>query len=467
VSRAEAKSDEHVLAARELATLEDAIGLDAREILATVERTQGELKTTRSQLQVARHDVGPARQLLGICEAAVARTRNEVDRSESQSVDLLRRLHRAMAVPGLWVAAVRTDGNPVEDDDGATGSALPVVPSSTAGLRELATKIVDLVQAPDQPVTHDGVRTALLRRRADLGAGWDAVSHHPELDLPLAVEVTGPLGQMPLAEAAVVAADQLRSKQGLLTAQQTDALRNLLQGLVAKEVAEKLHAAGELVDGMNDRLRQVRTTHGIGTTLRWRRRDDLPEDLAAMLELLSLRPDLRSPDEDTRLVAALSTRIADARASDPEADYRTLVARVLDYREWHRMQVVVHRPGMPDAVLSRRTPLSEGEKKIVSYQPLFAAVAASCDALAETAPDAPRFVLLDDAFAKVSEDNHPKLFGLLVDLDLDFIATSERLWGTHATVPELAITEVIRDADAGVIVLEHSSWDGQNRTEAP
>ena len=102
---------------------------------------------------------------------------------------------------------------------------------------------------------------------------------------------------------------------------------------------------------------------------------------------------------------------------------------------------------------------------IEAAQPLFAAVAASCDGLAEAAPEAPRFLLLDDAFAKVSEDNHPKLFGLLVDLDLDFIATSERLWGTYATVPELAITEVVRDARSGVILLEHARWDGTSRVE--
>ena len=76
-------------------------------------------------------------------------------------------------------------------------------------------------------------------------------------------------------------------------------------------------------------------------------------------------------------------------------------------------------------------------------------------------------MLLDDAFAKVSEDNHPKLFGLLVELELDFIATSERLWGTYSTVPELAITEVVRDAGSGVILLEHARWDGTQRVPAP
>jgi uncharacterized protein YPO0396 len=143
-----------------------------------------------------------------------------------------------------------------------------------------------------------------------------------------------------------------------------------------------------------------------------------------------------------------------------------LIARVLDYREWHSMTILLHRPGRNLERLSRRTALSEGEKKIVSYLPLFAAVAASCDGLAASAPDALRFVLLDDAFAKVSEDNHRKLFGPLVELDLDFIATSERLWGTHDTVPELAITEVIRDADLATIVLEHSRWDARRGTLA-
>jgi putative exonuclease SbcCD C subunit len=230
-------------------------------------------------------------------------------------------------------------------------------------------------------------------------------------------------------------------------------------------VAEKLHAAGDLIRRMNHRLDSVTTTHGIGVSLRWKRRDGLDPDLATMVDLLSKPPDLRTVEQDEALRAALSARLDQARKEDPDAAYRDLIGMVLDYRAWHEITLLLRRPGRADERLSRRTALSEGEKKIVAYLPLFAAVAASCDSLAESAADAPRFLLLDDAFAKVSEDNHPKLFGLLVQLDLDFIATSERLWGTHDTVPELAITEVIRDAGMGVIVLEHSRWDGATRTE--
>ena len=165
-------------------------------------------------------------------------------------------------------------------------------------------------------------------------------------------------------------------------------------------------------------------------------------------------------DENARLAAALSVRIDRARRDDPDATYRDLIARVLDYRAWHEMSVLVHRPGETPRQLARHPRLSEGEKKVVSYLPLFAAVAASCDALAERAPSAPRFLLLDDAFAKVSEDNHASLFGLLVDLDLDFIVTSERLWGTHASIPELSICEVVRDATMNTILLERAHWNG-------
>jgi hypothetical protein len=94
-----------------------------------------------------------------------------------------------------------------------------------------------------------------------------------------------------------------------------------------------------------------------------------------------------------------------------------------------------------------------------------AAAAASAAAHDPEGVGAPRLILLDDAFAKVSEDNHARLFGLLVSLDLDFVVTSERLFGTHASVPELAITEVLRDPDLRTIALVHYHWDGRHRTE--
>lgn len=461
---ADAARAAHRKEATRLATLEDSLGLPYRELLDSLQVSRSDLSIAGKALIRARDrllsatkaETNAARDL----KAAVERHQADEDRC----VAVLPVLRRAAEVPGLLAAARDTtagDDPFAEDDVAGAGPLLPAVPASAAGVRRLVGALRALLDGGGASAgTAEGVRQSLRQRRDVLGAGWDAEDRQPDEMLPLAVEVTGPLGRMPLADAVVEVARQRHRSSSLLSAKQDQALRNLLQGLVAKEVAEKLHAASGLVRLMNSRLDVISTTHGIGVALRWRRRDDIAPGLATMVELLAKLPDLRTPEEDETLAAALSQQLSDGRAEQPDASYRDLITSLLDYRTWHELRIMLRRTGEPDARLGRRTALSEGEKKWVSYLALFAAVAGACDALAAIEPSVPRFILLDDAFAKVSEDNHAKLFGLLVELDLDFIATSERLWGTHAAVPELAITEVIRDAGLGVIVLEHFRWDG-------
>ncbi len=462
-----------------LTTLDATIGAAYQEVVANVTRSEEQLSAAKKSEERTEDDLQQAVRDIAGAEKDRESTAGARERADVECTQALGLLERALAVPGLREAAV--DGPQTAADevsvaadrpgDAAGGSLRGIAAASfgiedtVAGARRLVEAIRAQVPRPDEPLTNaDGVRVSIRRRRDSIGAGWDAEDRQPDEHLPLHVEVTGPLAQQtPLPAATQVVQRQLATMASLLSTKQHQALRNLLQGLVAREIAGKLHSAGELIDRMNERLSAITTSHGIGVRLRWRRRDDLDPALAETIDLLARPPDLRTAEEDRRLSEALGQRIDDAHREDPGTPYRELIARVLDYREWHGMTILLHRPGHSPERLGRRTALSEGEKKIVSYLPLFAAVAASCDGLGASAPDALRFVLLDDAFAKVSEDNHAKLFGLLVELDLDFIATSERLWGTHDTVPELAITEVIRDADLQTIVLEHSRWDGRRR----
>lgn len=459
-----------------LAMLDSTIGVAYQEVVGAIARKERGLTDAQRSFEQAEADfqraIGQVTGTAKDCESAAA-ARAQADADCTRTVGVLQ---RALAVPGLVEAGVEP---PKREADGALEAAQSADDSAaasiraiaaalaaeepTAGARHLADTIRAHIPLPEAPPTSaEGVRQSIRRRRDSLGAGWDAEDRQPEEDLPLNIEVTGPLAQQtPLPAATQLVQSQLATMASLLSAKQHQALRNLLQGLVAREIAGKLHAAGELIERMNERLSAIATSHGIGVRLRWRRRDDLDPALTETIDLLAKTPDLRTGEEDRRLSEALGLRIDEAHREDPGAPYRELIARVLDYREWHGMTILLQRPGHTPERLSRRTALSEGEKKIVSYLPLFAAVAASCDALAASAPDALRFILLDDAFAKVSEDNHAKLFGLLVELDLDFIATSERLWGTHETVPQLAICEVIRDADLQTIVLEHSRWDAR------
>lgn len=464
---ARVRKGEHGEQHARLVTLEDTVGTAWAEIVQIIEATERDRANGQKELEAARtatkHAAGEQSRTAEVARTSAATL---ADR-EQRCAATLTGLHATLGVRGLVASAMATPAPEVPASIGApTTRTLPTWPSvneTADGAHDLAIAILRTIPASERTeVSAEGVRQSLRQRRENLGAGWDAEDHQPDASLPLAIVVTGPLGRMPLADASDEVNAQLRAQSSLLNAKQDQALRNLLQGVVATEVAAKLFAAGELVKLMNKRLSTVTTAHGIGASLRWRRRDDNDGDLAGIIDLLAKSPDHRDVDEDATLAASLSSRIDSARRDDPDASYRDLIARVLDYRSWHEMSILVHRPGESPRPLVRHPRLSEGEKKVVSYLPLFAAVAASCDALAERAPTAPRFLLLDDAFAKVSEDNHGPLFGLLVDLDLDFIATSERLWGTHANVPALSICEVVRDAEMSTIVLEHARWNGRS-----
>ncbi len=476
-----------------LDTIEENIGAEYAEVLAARDSCRRELDDVETRLPAARgeRDLAVERRAGTRAEADAAASRRAA--SEQKCEEIRQSLAAVLAIAGLRAAVA----HPEHPDSGPVFTAA----TGATGLRELVEAVGHLLNTsqggdgadPSPPegerdadtdgragaatTTADGVRQSLLRRRDTLGAGWDAEARQPDPVRPLVIEVTGPLGKKaPLVEAMQTVEQQHQQLAGLLSRKQDDALRELLQGLVAREVAEKVRGAKRLVDLMNQRLETVTTAHQVGVRLRWRRSPELDPATARLVDLLATLPDLRTDDDEQELRLALSNRLDKARQLQPDTPYRQLIAETLNYKQWHDLSVMLRRPGSSDARLSRRTPLSEGEKKLVTYLPLFAAVAASYDALAEQhrAPDngppgIARFILLDDAFAKVSEDNHDALFGLLVDLDLDLIATSERLWGTLPSVPELAITEVFRDATLNTILLEHYRWGGitRERREIP
>ena len=467
-------SGEHDRQYERLVTIERSIGEEYQKVVAQRNGRRSELEAAEARLPAVRRDhvAAVGRRAQAVADAEVAAQKQE--EAEQSCEELRLSLGRVLATPGLLEAVA----GPGDAGPGGAGPAEPIVSvnSGSEGLRGLLGGIRQLLPtdpaggAPDTGADVNSVHQSLRQRRDTLGAGWDAEARQADPSdpsLPLVVMVAGPAGRAPLAAAARAVADQHRQLAGLLDRKQADALRELLQGLIATEIAEKTHGAGEFVELMNRRLASVATAHDVGVRLRWRRSPELDSTTARMVELLATRPDLRVEEDEQELRSLLSQSLEEARSLQRDVPYRQLIAATLDYKQWHEMAVMVRRGGARETRLGRRTPLSEGEKKIVTYLSLFAAVAASHDALAAQQPGAEqdrpgiaRFVLLDDAFAKVSEDNHAALFGLLVGLDLDLIATSERLWGTHASVPQLAITEVIRDAELKAILLEHYHWDG-------
>lgn len=97
--------------------------------------------------------------------------------------------------------------------------------------------------------------------------------------------------------------------------------------------------------------------------------------------------------------------------------------------------------------------------------PLFAAASSH---YGSAAPEAPRLVMLDEAFAGIDDDSRAKCLGLMAQFDLDFMLTSEREWGCYAEVPGLAIAQLVRHEGIDAVYLSRWTWDGaQRRPDEP
>jgi uncharacterized protein (TIGR02680 family) len=249
----------------------------------------------------------------------------------------------------------------------------------------------------------------------------------------------------------------------LLTEREKQQFEQHILGELGDAIRQRRRDAEELVTAMNEQLGKVTTTQGIRVRLDWRLREDVPAEASAAVKLLAQPVGALIPEERASLRDALHRLIEASRAERPENTYGEHLAAALDYRTWSEFTIRYTRPEKSGQWerLHRRSPLSQGEQKVLCYLPLFAAAAAHFTALAGAAPHAPRLVLLDDAFPKIDVRTHPLLFGLLVQLDLDFVITSERLWGDHDTVPSLAIYEALRDPSERGIAQYHYEWDGR------
>ncbi|MGI9001170.1 MAG: TIGR02680 family protein [Pseudonocardia sp.] len=357
--------------------------------------------------------------------------------------------------PGSDVPADRVDDlTPFELARGfATGNRMP------APVLALARRLTDL-PAPSRPGTETAVYAAW--QDAASGPAGDCDPRVAEVGRALTVIGRDDAGEHPVGELARRLAAAVARDAELLT----DRERRLFEEHILGDLGESLRSrrleAEELVTEMNQLLRGVTTSQGIAVQLRWTLRDDVAADARRAVDLLGRPVGALLPDERRDLRDALHRLIEASRVDAPEDSYSEHLARALDYRRWFAFRIRYTRPENAGTWhdLHRRSPLSQGEQKVVCYLPLFAAAAAHFSSPAGAAPHSPRFVLLDDAFPKIDVRTHPLLFGLLVQLDLDFVVTSERLWGDHATVPSLAIYEALRDPNERGIAQYRHLWDG-------
>jgi uncharacterized protein (TIGR02680 family) len=477
----------------QLQTWRDAVTQLADDV-ASAEQAAAAAATARSALEVAEASYEAAKSAadpeLRELDAKISAA-SEQKRMAASAVERLQ--HSVQALIGTRATAAEQ----VNTAQSALTDAEMHAQEAASALRQLA-GVTGLIDAA-VTVTEPSIRTTLLS--APEGAALVALARHcqqlvaeqptatvnelhqagelarttpaADLDPRLLVEhdelwsAQAELGgtQAPITAVVENLAARVAEDRALLSGKERRLFEVHLLGDLGEALRTRLAEAGDLIAATNRILNDVKTSQGIRVRIDWAVRDDADAGTAEAVRLL-LRMSQLSGAERDRLRELMHGIIESSRAAAPEKSYTEHLATALDYRLWYTVTVRITRPEWTGTFrpLTSRTGLSQGEQKVVCYLPLFAAAAAHFTSLAgASAPHAPRFILLDDAFPKIDVRTHPLLFGLLVDLDLDFVITSERLWGDTERVPSLAIYETLRAPGEIGVAQYHYHWDGTRR----
>ncbi|MFI7219975.1 TIGR02680 family protein [Micromonospora maritima] len=454
---ARAAAEVYLAAEEAFAVLERSLDAEPAEIHRQESAAEARLHAAETELPSARRGYEQARDRRVRAEQVRDHTRQLLTHQEQVALDAGIALPRVLTLPGVGPALALSNDVSFEPGTGAP-------PERIRQLDELAGLLREALGRPQQDLSENALHQRYNDVRSRLPGGFDLVWE--DRDGVKVVEIADDIGQHPAAVATARLGTELEQKRSAVAERERHAFERFLLGELGDALSRQIRSAESLVSAMNATLAGVRTSHGLGARLVWTLKDGADADTRTAVALLRTPLELRTRENNDRLRAALARRVEDARRADPSAGYAVHLRAALDYRSWFGFTVKVTDQANPnrERILSARTAMSQGEQRVVSYLVLFAAAAAHFTSVGDAYPKAPRLILLDDAFAKVDEPTHGRLLGLLVDLDLDAVLTSERLWGCFPEVPSLGIYECLRDpAQPGVATL-HFRWDGRRRT---
>lgn len=457
----------------------------AQQRLGERSRLAEEARTRQDALDAAMgQGVAELRRLLQRARALVER----LEQSERRLIDALRQATEARAVAAQQ--AEHAEARHQRATDERQAQALSLRRFAATGL--LASGLAGRTPEADLPDPAEawGIDTALtLARRVeqtlaqlnDDDAAWERSQKQVTLDLQELQRALSALNAQAGAqttdfgfvvqlqwqqracrpdELAALLADEVAAQHGLLSAREQEVLENHLQAEIASQVQALMRGAAQRVAAINTELQRHPTSTGVRFRLLWQ---PLPEGQgapaglhAARERLLNTAAGLWSADERRAFGALLQQRIDDERRRVDAGSLQEQLARALDYRQWHQFRVERWQDGQWRRLSG---PASSGERALGLTVPLFAAVAT----FYATSPEAPRLILLDEAFAGIDDAARAHCMALVREFDLDFVLTSEREWGCYAELPGVAICQLQRREGIDAVYVSRWAWDGRAR----
>ena len=266
-------------------------------------------------------------------------------------------------------------------------------------------------------------------------------------------------------------AAELDAAQKLLTEEEARVFHNELIRLLAEELDRKQRDAQSWVSSVRRTLAGLRFhEERLDLERHTRPPSGLPGE--ALAALIDGRTDpVHQPEAWwAQVQTGVRDLVRELQASPgSEVSFAQSLERALDYREWLMFRFVSVLPGVDGASPRRReitdrtfAQRSGGERSAVLYTFLFAALGARFDLLG---PGVPRLIGLDEAFAGMDLPNISALYGVLTDLELSWIATSERRIDLSRALPAAATYQLFRVASRGGDGVSSLSylWDGQTQ----
>lgn len=313
--------------------------------------------------------------------------------------------------------------------------------------------------------TNSGERGLEVQRQVQLldrelaEADMGAYAIRGEDDLLVVRVAEGGVDQ-PLPALLESLSEEIDANEQVLSAEERRVFNDALVEEIADHLRQRIHAVRGTVQRMNAVLQHSPTAAGKIVELDWQALDDGSGTHRAALALV--RREVRHLDQEGReeLVAFFRSRIEAARrehgwTEQPRPMAETLM-RAFDYRSWFAFGLWERSSaGRVGLTKKRHAVGSGGEQSVLIHLPLFAAAAALYgDA------KAPRLVMLDEALSGIDDETRERVLKATVDFDLDLVMTSHELWGTYASVPQLAIYQLHRENGSFGVHALPFLWDG-------
>ena len=454
----------------ELAGKARTAAIDARQSYETLRATVG---ITVSDYQTM---LSEARQAKLDAEAKVNDTRNELDKIERHLIGLENQLPAAQekvteaeTVREEAIRALRIvfdSGLFSEADERlAETDTQSWAPSRAVLIARTIIKTLPDLEHDDNAWTQrlNLLDTRINELRTRTGSGCPIESQQLTEGLTLLTCVYQGARLRP-AECLLAVERERETHDRLLAEEERKIIDQHLVAEVSQQLLQLIEQAQDRTRRINKEMEKCATTLGVAMKLVWEpRTEDQPPALPAVRKLLLMDHAAWTDEQRQTVGNFLHQLIKDERIKNPAASAADQLLSALDYRHWHAFSAERLQNGRWERLTRKRYGTgSGGEKALMLTIPQMAAASSH---YSSAATHAPRFILLDEAFAGMDKPTRGRCMGLLEAFDLDLMMTSEREHGAHASVSGIAIYQLVADAEA--VAATRWVWNGIRTLTAP